>query len=105
MIDLVSALDGSQIAFLAINCAPPFEIINSLEVLSKAWSGKLGVYANGLGCPDDTDGWTFPDGIGEAAAEYVEAARKWQEVGASVIGGCCGTTPEYIKSLKSSFSN
>ncbi|MCH7997658.1 MAG: homocysteine S-methyltransferase family protein, partial [Chloroflexi bacterium] len=31
---------------------------------------------------------------------YLEYARKWVEMGARVIGGCCGTTPEHIRALK-----
>ncbi len=26
----------------------------------------------------------------------LEEARRWHEMGARVIGGCCGTTPEHI---------
>ena len=29
----------------------------------------------------------------------LEAARKWKKLGAQVIGGCCGTTPDHIAAL------
>ena len=31
--------------------------------------------------------------------EYAIEASKWMENGASIIGGCCGTTPNHIKEL------
>ena len=32
-------------------------------------------------------------------AEEAEAARAWRELGASIIGGCCGTQPGHIRVL------
>jgi S-methylmethionine-dependent homocysteine/selenocysteine methylase len=29
----------------------------------------------------------------------VQAAKQWLANDAQIIGGCCGTTPEYIKDL------
>ncbi len=31
---------------------------------------------------------------------FLGFAREWAALGAQVIGGCCGTTPDYIKALK-----
>jgi S-methylmethionine-dependent homocysteine/selenocysteine methylase len=35
-----------------------------------------------------------------SAIQYVQHARRWQELGVRMIGGCCGTTPEHIKILR-----
>jgi|GEM_PF-3178809 len=36
----------------------------------------------------------------EAGPErYAEFARRWARSGVAFIGGCCGTTPEYIRAL------
>jgi S-methylmethionine-dependent homocysteine/selenocysteine methylase len=43
-------------------------------------------------------GWEFTRDISED--EYAVHARDWQHMGASIIGGCCGTTPEYIRAVK-----
>jgi S-methylmethionine-dependent homocysteine/selenocysteine methylase len=51
------------------------------------------------------------DGVGESdgiiidredlnAESYAEFARAWLDAGATVIGGCCGTSPDYIARLK-----
>ena len=31
--------------------------------------------------------------------QYAELARGWASAGVSFIGGCCGTTPEYIRAI------
>jgi homocysteine S-methyltransferase len=30
---------------------------------------------------------------------YAAAARDWRALGASIIGGCCGTTPEHVRAV------
>lgn len=37
------------------------------------------------------------------AVEFVKEMKVLTEAGATVLGGCCGTTPEFIKELKKSF--
>jgi S-methylmethionine-dependent homocysteine/selenocysteine methylase len=37
--------------------------------------------------------------------EYGSFALQWQREGASIIGGCCGTTPGYIRGLVEALSN
>jgi S-methylmethionine-dependent homocysteine/selenocysteine methylase len=32
-------------------------------------------------------------------AEYVRASERWVEAGATWIGGCCDTRPDYIAAL------
>ena len=53
------------------------------------------------GIPRLEDGVTVfdasPDDLGKAAVELVKA-------GASVVGGCCGTTPDHIESMKTALS-
>lgn len=36
-------------------------------------------------------------------ARYVELARSWQTAGARIIGACCGTGPEHVRAVSSSF--
>ena len=37
------------------------------------------------------------------AEEFVQEMERLTEAGATVLGGCCGTTPEFIRGLKESF--
>jgi 5-methyltetrahydrofolate--homocysteine methyltransferase len=42
------------------------------------------------------EGITY-DGTPEVMADY---ARRMKELGVSVIGGCCGSTPEHIAAMR-----
>jgi len=48
----------------------------------------------------------LPDGESGAyhtgAEQFAEQMLPYAKMGAKILGGCCGTTPEYIKALKSS---
>jgi S-methylmethionine-dependent homocysteine/selenocysteine methylase len=88
---------GGRVAGVLLNCATP-------EVLERAASGfarlasalPWGMYAH-LGEPDDRDGWRLPDDHRPGAYAEWGAARRRE--GATILGGCCGTTPEHIASL------
>ncbi|WP_460273420.1 betaine--homocysteine S-methyltransferase [Celeribacter sp. ULVN23_4] len=49
------------------------------------------------GIPRYVDGHIHYDGTPELMAEYAVLAR---DAGATIIGGCCGTTPEHLKAMK-----
>jgi 5-methyltetrahydrofolate--homocysteine methyltransferase len=54
------------------------------------------VHAN-AGIPVFRDGFTF---FPETPEEMALNAKQLIRAGANIIGGCCGTTPEHIKSIK-----
>ncbi len=83
---------------LCINCIqlPTTEI--ALRKLAAATELPIGIYANGEGHPHDDQGWLFTDSTNPD--EYADYAKKWRSIGATIIGGCCGTTPAYIQKLK-----
>ena len=87
--------------FLGTNCARLNIIESSLKrILASSKGTPVSIYANGDGEPDDAEGWKFSLSIG--VPNYAESAKNWRALGASIIGGCCGTTPEYIEGLKRS---
>ena len=49
------------------------------------------------GMPELVDGKTV---FHVGPEEFAEAGRELVKAGASIIGGCCGTTPEHIRALK-----
>jgi S-methylmethionine-dependent homocysteine/selenocysteine methylase len=63
---------------------------------------SVGVYAN-AGAKDERLGWADADE--DAAKRYVELAERWAEIGATVIGGCCGTGPLHIRALSERFGS
>ncbi|MEE9170332.1 MAG: homocysteine S-methyltransferase family protein, partial [bacterium] len=78
-----------------INCVDRQTADRGLEILSRSTTLPIGVYAHGDGSPDDTDGWKFDRSVGPE--RYAQQCRKWVDQGANIIGGCCGTNPEYTK--------
>lgn len=53
-------------------------------------------YAN-AGFYSTTTGWR--DDAEFTPQSYVKVAVKWLNAGAKIIGGCCGTTPDFIEAL------
>ncbi len=58
---------------------------------------RLMAYAN-VGEADAAGNWICTDAVDPRA--YARYASQWRAAGASIIGGCCGTTPETIRALK-----
>jgi len=90
------------------NCCPPESIEYAMPALAELPGQYCGGYANTF-MPVPSD-WTL-DGEGETdglltlrddlgAEHYAELARRWLAAGANVLGGCCGTSPDYIAKMK-----
>ena len=50
----------------------------------------------------DTGGWLSPNWIFDTVIEpekFREKAKDWYALGAQIIGGCCGTSPDHIRAL------
>ena len=91
-----------------VNCCPPESIESVMAALAQMPGNYCGGYANTF-MPIPRD-WTL-DGDGESdgmlavrddldADAYASLAARWLPLGANVIGGCCGTSPQYIARLK-----
>lgn len=83
---------------IMLNCRSLEVLDNDLSVLQSVYKGVTGVYANGCGKPAQKAGWDFDEHI-HPTENYIQFTRKWISQGIKVIGGCCGTTPEYIKAI------
>ena len=83
---------------LGINCTPAVTLHEPLAELSLAVAGKLplAAYAN-IGCCNDIDGWTRTDEV--APKRYATLASRWIELGARIVGGCCGTDRDHLAEL------
>ena len=96
-IDMISDFD---IDYILLNCNPLERTNQGMKILSKKFS-KWGVYPNlGIGEPS-------PSGVINeyySNEEFLSLCGKAIDLGASVLGGCCGTRPMHIKLLKNNFS-
>ena len=82
---------------LGINCATgPAEMQEHLRYLSRHSPLPISVLPN-AGLPSIVDGRTHYDLTPEQLAEFHR--RHVAELGISVVGGCCGTTPEHLRQV------
>lgn len=93
---IVAMMEGLGIDGIGINCSlGPKEMLPTVTRLTAAASVPVLVNPN-AGLPESIDGETvYTIGPDEFATCMKEIAR----LGASAVGGCCGTTPEHIKKV------
>jgi homocysteine S-methyltransferase len=92
----VEAVRAIEPAGVMVNCVPFHLVERAFDRLRSATGGPVGLYAN-VGHADDRVGWVLTDDVQPAA--YARQALRWRTRGASIIGGCCGTTPDHIAAL------
>lgn len=94
---MAAMLEGLRVDALGLNCGlGPVEMLPVVRALKDCTSVPLIVNPN-AGIPQLEDGKTVfrvtPDAFADAMAQIAEC-------GVSVLGGCCGTTPEHIARLR-----
>jgi len=98
---------------ILFNCSQPEDISKALRVLNAADETKvrlhehnirLGAYANRL--TQIPDNWALQESAAPQAMrddldvqQFTDFVSGWIELGAAIIGGCCGVGPEYIASI------
>jgi homocysteine S-methyltransferase len=91
----VKTLTELEPTAFSINCVSPRYLNIPLQTLKAQTKLPLCVYGN-IGIPEsEQHGWEFTQDISEE--QYASYAGDWQKAGVSIIGGCCGTTPDYIR--------
>ncbi|MEI7028054.1 homocysteine S-methyltransferase [Paenibacillus sp. y28] len=86
----------AQVAAVGVNCTSPQHIVSLLHELKRSTSKPLVVYPNsGEEYNAEARRWQ-----GDSSEEsFGCSARSWYEHGAQVIGGCCRTNPDDIRSI------
>lgn len=91
---VVAMLEGLGVDALGVNCSlGPAQMIPIVERLVKAAHVPVLVNPN-AGLPKSVDGKTVYDVGPEEFADYM---KQIAALGAAAVGGCCGTTPDYIR--------
>jgi S-methylmethionine-dependent homocysteine/selenocysteine methylase len=96
--EAITTVAELQPTMFSLNCISPRYLAPLLRQLQSEISNlkrqtAFAVYGN-IGKPDVREGALLRD-VDEY--EYAAFAKDWFMEGASIIGGCCGTTPEYIR--------
>ncbi len=93
---MIAMLESLGVDAIGMNCSlGPKQMLSVAEEYIKYASLPLIVQPN-AGMPRNQNGKTVFD---ITADEFADYAVKMAELGVSVLGGCCGTTPEYIKKV------
>ena len=90
----VALLEGLKVDVLGINCGlGPVQMKGILEEILKVSSTPVLVNPN-AGLPRSEGGKTVYD---INAAQFAKVMEEIVSMGAFIVGGCCGTTPEHIR--------
>jgi len=92
-----AAVEPFDVFSLGLNCATgPELMLSHLRFLSRNWPGRISCVPN-AGIPEIKEGkGVYPLSPDEFAARMKAFV---EEEGVSIVGGCCGTTPEHIRCL------
>ncbi|MDQ2092641.1 betaine--homocysteine S-methyltransferase [Rhodalgimonas zhirmunskyi] len=102
MVDMVEKLDNPPLAFGA-NCGVGASDLLRTVLGFAAQGTERPIIAKGnAGIPKYVDGHIHYDGTPELMGKYAVLAR---DCGARIIGGCCGTMPEHLRSMREALEN
>ena len=87
-------LTGLSVDALGVNCSlGPGELVPLIKEL-RGWTTLPIIVKPNAGLPDPATG-----GYSMGAVEFGRQMAVFPALGASIFGGCCGTTPEFIKAI------
>ena len=98
--DAIKLISKYKVAGILLNCNSISDTLLAIPEISQNGVKEWGVYPNiGLGKPS-------PDGLIENYAsmdDFLNLSDKAVELGATILGGCCGSTSKHIQALKDRF--
>ncbi len=99
---MIALLEGMGADAIGVNCSlGPKALLPVVKTYLKYASVPVIVKPN-AGMPAVNDGVTE---YNLSASDFALEIKEMISLGARIIGGCCGTTPEYIKSVRESVSD
>jgi homocysteine S-methyltransferase len=98
--DAIAAVAGHPlVAAVGFNCVPPSLAEELLATAARVTPKPLVIYPNSGERWDAVRRRWVP---GEGPFDFGAGARRWIERGARLIGGCCRTSPETIRTIRTS---
>ncbi len=85
--DLCRALEGLPVEAILLMCSNPADVSVGLPKLRQAFDGPIGAYSHP------------PTGVDDEVERFARYGLEWIEMGAQIVGGCCGTEPKHIAAL------
>jgi S-methylmethionine-dependent homocysteine/selenocysteine methylase len=94
----VGAVEQFKPLAVGLNCIPPTGMTATLPRLRKATTLPLAAYAH-INNVEPVFGWSYAESA--TPKQYAEHVKRWLDLGVSIVGGCCGTTPAHIRAVRS----
>ena len=99
---VITTLEGLGVSAMGVNCsAGPDKLAPILEKYLKNSSVPV-IFKPNAGLPTVIDGRTV---FSLSAEDFAFSVANQMSSGAEIVGGCCGTTPEYIRALVEKIGN
>lgn len=98
--ELAPAYEAGRVVAVGVNCVPPRDVPHLVRQVA-----AVGVPA--VAYPNSGEVWDAREGVwtGSGSAEgFGEAASGWCADGAVLVGGCCRTGPDHIRSVRTALS-
>ncbi|MEP2782746.1 MAG: betaine--homocysteine S-methyltransferase [Pseudoruegeria sp.] len=97
LVDLVAKIPNAPLAFGA-NCGVGASDLLRTVLGFSARGAETPIVSKGnAGIPKYHDGHIHYDGTPELMGDYAVLAR---DCGATIVGGCCGTTPDHLRAMR-----
>jgi 5-methyltetrahydrofolate--homocysteine methyltransferase len=102
MVDMVEKLAAPPLA-VGANCGVgASDLLRTILGFAAQGTERPIIAKGNAGIPKYHDGHIHYDGTPELMAEYAVLAR---DCGAKIIGGCCGTMPEHLRSMRAALES
>ena len=99
---MVATIEGLGVDAIGVNCSlGPKQLVPIVQKIAKLATIPIIVQAN-AGLPEIVEGKAIYNVDKE---EFFMGVEQFVNLGASIIGGCCGTNPEFIKKISDNISN
>lgn len=96
MVDLLPAL--TEAFAVGVNCMDAMHMTDHVKLLRGLMPEKVRIAAYGnIGYSDEDGEWHDRGRMSDE--QYADAVESWRDAGATIVGGCCGTTPETIRAV------
>ncbi len=101
--EVARELHKEGVDVIGINCSGgPAQMLRILRRIRKAVPEALFMVKPNAGLPEQVGGRImYPAG----PAYFRDYAQQFRSAGASIIGGCCGTTPEHIHAMRAALDS
>jgi S-methylmethionine-dependent homocysteine/selenocysteine methylase len=97
--DAVDAVASMGVSAFFIMHSAVEDTLPGLQVLRQHTSLPIGAYAHSMELSPGQENTGTMVVRPSTAGEYLGHAQDWVKLGAQVVGGCCGVTPDHIRAL------